>query len=204
MSLKNFFTMSSEQKYRVLIVQAIFLCVVIFFGFRALQAEILRWDFLAAFILLGCGIPVLLGMVYWLILLLYGIRAMLMPKPNGLLFFIIILGAFFAWYMPEPPMREEIKLFFNRSRYEQIAEQGRARSLAGKRECIELAYKDRDLAARCVFVEENYASFQIYRDVFSLVYSYDYQTPKAVECGWNGYVWKRIDLTWFICKSDIN
>jgi len=204
MSLKNFFTMSSEQKYRVLIVQAIFLCVVIFFGFRALQAEILRWDFLAAFILLGCGIPVLLGMVYWLILLLYGIRAMLMPKPNGLLFFIVILGAFFAWYMPEPPMREEIKLFFNRSRYEQIAEQGRARSLAGKRECIELAYKDRDLAARCVFVEENYASFQIYRDVFSLVYSYDYQTPKAVECGWNGYVWKRIDLTWFISKSDIN
>ena len=65
--------MSSEQKYRVLIVQAIFLCVVIFFGFRALQAEILRWDFLAAFILLGWGIPVLLGMVYWLILLLYGI-----------------------------------------------------------------------------------------------------------------------------------
>jgi hypothetical protein len=116
----------------------------------------------------------------------------------------VVIGALLAWYLPEPPLREEIKLYFNRNRYEQIVEEGRPIYLAGERKCIDLEFKDRNLAFKCVFVEENYAEFNIYRDIFSLVYSYDKQKPQAVDCDWNGYVWKQIDEHWFICKSDIN
>jgi hypothetical protein len=140
--------------------------------------------FLAAFIFLGCGGVVLLGLVYWLVLFIYGIRAIFSPQPNGVLFCVVVLGALLAWYLPEPPLREEIKLYFDRYRYEQIAEQGRPIFLAGERKCIELEFKDRNLAFKCVFVENNYAEFNIYRDVFSLVYSYDYQKPQAVDCDW--------------------
>jgi hypothetical protein len=204
MSLRTFFALPPDPKYRSRIIQAICLCVFVLYGYRAVQAEILRWAFLAVPILLYCGGLVLVGMVYWFVLLFHGFRAMLTPQPNGLLFFVVIIGAFFAWYTPEPPLREEVKLFFNRSRYEEIAEQGHSIYLAGKYECIELADQDQDLAWMCVIVEGNHAVFNVYHDIFSLVYSYDEQSPTAADCDWNGSVWKRIDTNWFICKSDIN
>jgi hypothetical protein len=204
MRLKTFFSLPPDSKYRRHIINAICLCVFVFYGFRALQAEILRWDLLAALFLLGCGGLVLIGAVYWLILFFNGIRALFKPQTNGLLLLTVIIGALFAWYMPEPPTREEVKLFLNRDRYERVTEQGRSIFLAGKKDCIELSSKDKDLAYTCVFIEENYARFNIYRDVFSLVYSYDKRVPTAVDCDWNGYVWKQIDENWFVCKSDVN
>jgi hypothetical protein len=174
----------------------------VLYGYRALQAEILRWGFTAVPILFCFGGLVWAGIAYWLILLYHGLRAMLTPPANGLLFFVVIMGALFAWYTPEPPLREEAKFFFNRSRYEEIAEQGRSIYLAGQYECIELA--DQDLAWTCVMVEGNHAVFDVYPDNFSLVYSYDEQAPTAADCDGNGSVWKQIDKNWFICKSDIN
>jgi len=204
MSLKQFFAWPADPQYRNRILHAVALCLVVFYGFRALEAEILRWGLLAALFLLGFGGAVLAGIVYWIVLLVHGIRAMLNPHPNGLLISILVFGALFAWYFPEPPLREEIKLFFNRNRYEEIIAQARPIYQAGERKCIELESKDSDLAFTCVLVEENYAEFHVNRDDFSLVYSYNGQKPTAVECEWNGYVWKQIDGNWFICKSDVN
>jgi hypothetical protein len=201
MSIKSFFVLPSDPKYRSRIIQAIGLCVFVLYGFRALQAEIVRWGFFAEIISLCFGGLVLVGLVYWSVLLFYGFRAMLTLQPNGLLFFVLVIGAFFAWYTPEPPLREEMKLTFNRSRYEQIVEQGRSSYASGKNDCIELADNDKDLAWTCVIVEGNFAKFDVYPDVFSLVYSYDEQAPTAADCDWNGYVWKRIDKNWFICRS---
>ncbi len=204
MNLRYFFALPTERKHRSRIIQAVILCVFVFYGFRASQAEILRLGYLAACILLGSGVGLLAAVIYWFVLLIHGIRAVMSRQPNGLLLFALIIGAFFAWYFPKPPLREEIKLFFNRNRYEQIVEQGRPIYLAGDRKCIEPEFKDRDLAFTCVLVEKNYAEFNIYRDLFSLVYSYDKQKPRGVDCDWNGYVWKQIDEHWFVCKSDIN
>jgi hypothetical protein len=160
--------------------------------------------FFATPINLCFGGLVLAGMVYWFILLYHGSRALLTPRPNGLLFFVVIIGAFFAWFTPEPPAREEVKLFFNRSRYEEIAGQGRSTYLAGEYECTSLADQDQDLAQNCVTIEGNHAAFRVYPGIFSLVYSYDEQVPTYADCDWNGSVWKRIDKNWFICKSNIN
>ncbi len=204
MSLLTFFALPSDAKYRSRIIQAVCLCVFVLYGYRALQAEVLRWGFLSTPTLLGGGVLLLVGIVYWLILLSSGFRAMRAPRPNGLLFFVVIVGALFAWYTPEPPLREEVKLSLNRGRYEEIAEQSRSIYLAGDNDCVELASTDRDLAWNCVIVEGNHAIFDVYRDSFSLVYSYDGQNPTAADCGWNGSVWKRIDQNWFICKSDIS
>lgn len=204
MSLKTFFTLPSEPKYRSFIIQAICLCIFVLYGFRALQAEILRLAFFATPINLCLGILALVGIVYWFILLYHGIRATIKPRPNVLLFSVLIIGAFFAWYTPEPPLREEVKLFFNHDRYEQVAEQGRSIYLAGEHECIELAGRDQDLAWTCVTVEENYAVFRVSPGIFSLVYSYDDYPPTAADCDWNGSIWKQIDKQWFICKSNIN
>lgn len=205
MRLKTFLALPSDPKYRSRVIQAIFLCVLVFYGYRALQVEILRLAFFAVPINLCFGGLVLAGVVYWFILLYHGFLAMLRPQHNGLLFLAVVAGALFAWYTPEPPLREEVKLFFDRSRYEQIAGQGRSIYLAGKNDCIELGDMDADLARNCVIIEGNHAVFGVY-PVFSLVYSYDEQDPAASDCreDWNGSIWKRIDKNWFICKANLN
>jgi hypothetical protein len=206
MSLKPLIPLAPAPEYRSRIIQAICLCVLVLYGYRALQVEILRLAFFAVPINLCFGGLVLAGVVYWFILLFHGVRAMATPRPNGVLLFVVIIGAFLAWYTPEPPLREEAKLFFDRSRYEEIAEQGRSTYLAGKYDCIELADQDQDLARTCVLVEGNHAVFRAYPGIFLLVYSYDEHVPTAADCreDWNGSVWKRIDKNWFICKSNIN
>ena len=206
MSLKTFFALPSDPKYRSRIIQAVCLCVLVFYGYRALQVEILRLAFFAVPINLCFGGLVLAGVVYWFILLFHGFRAMATPRHNGLLFLAVIAGALFAWYMPEPPLREEVRLFFDRSRYEQIAGQGRSIYLAGKNDCIELGDMDIVLAWNCVIVEGNHAVFRVHPGIFTLVYSYDEQAPTAADCreDWNGSIWKRIDTNWFICRSNVN
>lgn len=200
----TFFELPSDATSRSRIIQTVGLCVFALYGYRAFQPEILRWGFLSVPVLLGGGALVLVGLSYWLVLLFSGLRAMRGPRPNGWLFAVVIMGALFAWFAPEPPLREEVKLSFNRDRYEAIAEQSRSIYLAGTNECVELASTDRDLAWNCVMVEGNHAVFDLYRDSFSLVYSYDEQAPTAADCAWNGSIWKRIDKNWFICKSKIS
>lgn len=206
MDLRSLFALPADPKYRSRVLQAVVLCVFVFYGFRALQAEIQRLAFFAIPINLCFGGLVLAGMVYWFFLLYHGFRALLTSQSNGLLLFVVIIGAFFAWFTPEPPLREEVKLFFNRSRYEEIAGQERSTYLAGEYECTSFADQDQDLAWNCVTIEGNHAAFQVYPGIFSLVYSYDGQVPTAANCreDWNGSIWKRIDKNWFICKSNVN
>ena len=141
------------------------------------------------------------GVVYGLVLLFLGIRAIWSRQPNGLLVSILVIGTLFAWFLPEPPMREEIKFFFYRSRYEAFIEQARPRYLAGDRICSKMVYeKYRDLSLKCPYAMSNSVEFTIYPGTFSLAYSFDKKKPEAPYCIWNGDVWKQIDENWYICK----
>lgn len=202
--LKNFWAWPVEKKLQSRIIRSGLLCAVIVYGYRAFEVEILRPGLIAALFLLVCFSFALIGLIYWFVLLIHGIRAIISKAPNGLLLSVVLIGPLLAWVIPRPPLREEVKLFLNRSRYEYVVESNRQIYIAHEDACIELKPEDKDLAFGCVLFRDNYASFKVYRGVFSLVYSFDKQTPQAVQCDWNGYVWKRLDENWFICKEDVN
>jgi hypothetical protein len=201
MDLRKFFAWPAEQKHRSRIIQAILLCFVLY-GYRAIRVEMLRLDFPLAFPAFGVRSGVaLVALCYWFVLLFLGIRAIWSRQPNGLLVSVLVIGMLFAWFLPEPPMREEINLFFNRNRYDEIVEQGRLHYQAGNMKYLRIVYeKNRDLVSECPLVMSNSVQFTIYSGTFSLAYSYDKKKPEAPDCTGNGDVWKQIDENWYICK----
>ena len=202
---ETFFALPTEKKHRNHIIQAVLLCFVLY-AYRALRVEMLRMDLDLFFILFFpiYEIVPFVGIFCWFVLLAVGLRTIWISQRNGLLIFVLVVGALFAWFMPEPPMREEIKLFFNRNRYEEVIAQGRLYYREGVTERFKLADENSDLSLRkYLYVAGNFMEFSIYPGTFSLIYSYDKNEPEG--CGHDERVaywvlWKKIDENWYICK----
>ena len=194
---------SQDRVVRGYIVTVCLLSLFMVYGFRAVELEVLRLAEIGLLInLVECALLVV-GLIIWAYLVWKSVGMARRPAPSFALLVAVIAMPLASYFAPIPPTREEVRLWQRRDEYEAIALEVFTRAKYRDGTCVSSDAQERDLSERCLLVSSNSVFFAVYHGMVFLVYSVDGSPPTDMYCGGDGYVWKRIDQHWSICKANL-